>query len=249
MMQWRSTSMPSLSPPTVPTSPIPRSAPQGAPAGPTLAQPALPVQHRPPACGATYRLAADDAGGDTEAPLAVRLGVFPRGRRRMRRQARATEAWSHCYARRAASSHARPPSTTIRADPRSPGLAPRRRHGGLLASHRARSQPATPSQHACCPCLVHLLRALIGFWEQHRPLLPPQRRLPGKLAPLLLPGGIRVEGENQLLHLAAPVPAPALYATDGYDTGHACSAPRQRLTTPRPGCGLCEWKSRPPLIL
>src|SRR5215831_3032112 len=86
MVGGRSPCLLSPSPPTSPTLPAPRPAPQGTPAGPTLAQPALSVQHQPPACGAPRRLAADDAGGGTVAPLAVRLGVFPRlRRRRMRR--------------------------------------------------------------------------------------------------------------------------------------------------------------------
>ena len=60
-------------------------------------------------------------------------------------------------------------------------------------------------------------------------MLPPQRGLAGELAPLLLSGGVRVEGEDQLAHLAHPVPAPAVDTEDRHDTGHACSEQRQRI--------------------
>jgi hypothetical protein len=64
------------------------------------------------------------------------------------------------------------------------------------------------------PRLIDVFLSPIGLWRQHGDALPPQRRLAGELAPLLLPGDISVEGEDQLPYLSDPVSAPALHARE-----------------------------------
>ncbi len=64
---------------------------------------------------------------------------------------------------------------------------------------------------------------------QHGDPLPPQRRLAGELAPLLLPGGIGVQGEDQRADLAHPVPALALHAEDRHHARDARGHQRQRV--------------------
>jgi hypothetical protein len=71
--------------------------------------------------------------------------------------------------------------------------------------------------------------APIRRWLQHGDSLPPQRGLPREPAPLLLPGGIGVQCEDQRPHLPGPFPAPALHPKNRYDAGHACSEQRQRI--------------------
>src|SRR4029450_2449780 len=82
-------------PSTLPTLPVPRLTAQGTPEGPTLAQRAPPVQHRPKLCGATLRLAAGCAGGEA--------GGGPRGAAPQHTPHRAASgAWSPVHARRSA---------------------------------------------------------------------------------------------------------------------------------------------------
>src|SRR2546426_12845934 len=50
-----------------------------------------------------------------------------------------------------------------------------------------------------------------------------------KLASLLLPRGIGVQGEDQLADLAHPLSAPALHAEDGHDARHARREQPQRI--------------------
>ena len=59
--------------------------------------------------------------------------------------------------------------------------------------------------------------------------MAPQRRLAGELPPLLLSGGVRVEGEDQRMDLTHPVPAPALHAEEGHDARHDRREQRQRI--------------------
>jgi hypothetical protein len=80
--------------------------------------------------------------------------------------------------------------------------------------------------------LVHIFVPAIRRWLQHCHLLAPQRRLPGELAPLLLPRSISVEGEDQLTHLPRPVPAPALHTEDGHHARYASREQRQRIKRP-----------------
>ena len=79
------------------------------------------------------------------------------------------------------------------------------------------------------PRLVHIFVPTIGLWWQHRHALPPQRRLPGELAPPLLPGSVSIQRQDQLMHRARPVPAPALDTKNRDDAGHACSEQRQHI--------------------
>jgi hypothetical protein len=81
-------------------------------------------------------------------------------------------------------------------------------------------RPRTHRQHPRGPGVADVLVPPIGYRWAHGHLLPPQRTLAGSLAPLLLPSGIHIEGEDQLPHLSAPVPAPALHADDSHDTWH-----------------------------
>jgi hypothetical protein len=58
----------------------------------------------------------------------------------------------------------------------------------------------------------------------------PRGPAAGELTPLLLSRGIGVEGEDQRVDLAYPVPALALQATDRHHARDACGQERQRIT-------------------
>src|SRR5438128_508313 len=75
-------------------------------------------------------------------------------------------------------------------------------------------EPRAHRQGPGDPRLVDVFVPAIGDCWQHRHVLPPQHRLAGERAPLLLPGGIVIEREDQLADLAHPVPAPALHTED-----------------------------------
>src|SRR4029453_12878632 len=107
-----------------------------------------------------------------------------------------------------------------------PGLTLGRRHREDLSSRRGCTPPA-PRQPPRRPGVADVLAPPIRCRWEHRHPLPPQRSLAGELAPLLLPGGIRVEGEAQLSHLPCPLPAPALHAKDRHHTRHARGEQRQ----------------------
>jgi len=61
----------------------------------------------------------------------------------------------------------------------------------------AAAGPTSTASNPCRPGLVHILIAPIGCYRQHPDVLPPQRGLPSELTPLLLPGSIGVQGEDQ----------------------------------------------------
>ena len=93
------------------------------------------------------------------------------------------------------------------------------------------------------PRLVDIFLPPIGLWRQHRHPLPPQCGLAGELPPLLLAGGVSVEGKDQRADLVHPVPTPAVYTKDRDNAGHTHREQRQRvkraLAHPqRPGTGL-----------
>src|SRR4029453_18886562 len=85
--------------------------------------------------------------------------------------------------------------------------------------------------------LVHIFVPAIRRWLQHCHLLAPQRRVPGELAPLLLPRSISVEGEDQLTHLPRPLPTSALHAEDRHHAWHTRGQQRYR----RPGRSTAAW--------
>jgi hypothetical protein len=97
--------------------------------------------------------------------------------------------------------------------------------------------PIPPLNVGCTgyPRLIHVLPSPIRRCLQPRHALAPQRRLAGELAPLLLPGGIGVEGEDQIPHLPGPGPAPALYAEERYhrQCREGPLADKERPGTPR----------------
>ena len=124
------------------------------------------------------------------------------------------------------------PYTTVRhhnRDPLSPRLAPIFRHFQgrrlLTCCHRTRCN----AQHPRRPGGADVFLAPIRHGLQHGDALPPQRALTGELAPLLLAGGINVEGEDKLADRTHPVPPPAVHAEDRDDAGHACSKERERI--------------------
>src|SRR5712691_1255089 len=95
------------------------------------------------------------------------------------------------------------------------------RHLQILGALIRCLRPLPNGQHPRHPRLVHVLIPPVHLWRQHRHALAPQRRLAGELAPLLLPSGIGVQGEDQLAYLAYPLPAPAVDAEDRHHTRHA----------------------------
>ena len=93
------------------------------------------------------------------------------------------------------------------------------------------------------PRLVHIFVPTIGLWWQHRHALPPQRRLPGELVPLLLPGSVSIQRQDQLMHRARPVPAPALDTkiattrdTPAASNASTSKAPSHTHRSPAPAC-------------
>ncbi len=138
------------------------------------------------------------------------------------------------------------PYATVRhhdRNPLSPGLAQVMRYGAHLTSHGGRCRPGSDRQHSRRLGGADVFLPPIRHGLQHGDVLPPQRRLAGELVPLLLPGGIGVQREDQLAHVPCPRPAPALHAEDGHHARDPCSEQRQRIKGPlahpqRPGTGL-----------
>jgi hypothetical protein len=127
--------------------------------------------------------------------------------------------------------------------PLSPGLLEVRRHGEFLASRGCGCRHGPDRQHPRRPRLVDVFLPPIGLWRQHGDALPSQRRRAGELPPLLLAGGISVEGKDQRADLAHPVPTSAVYTKDRDNAGHAHREQRQHvkraLAHPqRPGTGV-----------
>ena len=116
-------------------------------------------------------------------------------------------------------------------------IATRSSHASML--------PCPTAQHPRRPRLAHILISPISCCGHRRHLLAPERALAGELAPLLLPGRIGVEREDQLPDVSDPIPAPTLHAKDRHHPGHACGEQRQRIKGPftdpesacRPGAG------------
>jgi hypothetical protein len=82
------------------------------------------------------------------------------------------------------------------------------------------------------PRLIEVFLSPIGLWRQHGDALPPQRRLAGELAPLLLPGSIGVQSEYEITYVARPIPAPALHTENGHRALHTRCEQRQRIERP-----------------
>jgi len=100
-----------------------------------------------------------------------------------------------------------------------------RKHREGLFSWRC-CRPRAHRQHPRRPGVADVLAPPIRCRWERRHLLPPQRSLAGELAPLLLPGHIGIQREDQLPHLPRPVLAPALHTKNGDDAGHASRAQR-----------------------
>jgi len=108
-----------------------------------------------------------------------------------------------------------------------PGLVEVRRDRTPRARLRCCCAPRVDREGPSDPRLVDVFVPPIRCRGEHRHLLPPQRRLARELPPLLLPRGVRVEGEDQLVDLTHPVPPPALGPKDRHHAGHAGSEQRQ----------------------
>ena len=82
--------------------------------------------------------------------------------------------------------------------------------------------PSVETQDSCRPCLTHIFASPVCCFRQHGHTLPPECGLPRERLPLLLPGRIGVEREDQRTHISAPSP----------------SASRAHQRSPRPGAHL-----------
>src|SRR5262249_16800067 len=109
-----------------------------------------------------------------------------------------------------------------------PGFALRLRHREGRFPRRC-CRPRTHRQYPRHPGVADVLAPPIRCRWEHRHLLPPERGLAGELAPLLLPGGIRIKREDERTPLPGPLPAPALHAKDRDHTRDPCSQERQRI--------------------
>jgi len=110
-----------------------------------------------------------------------------------------------------------------------PGLVEVRRDSTPRSWLRCGCAPRVDRKSPGDPRLVDVFVPTIGGCRQYRHLLPPQGGLAGELAPLLLPGGVSIQREDQLPYLARPVPPPTLDAENRHHTRHTDREQRQRI--------------------
>jgi hypothetical protein len=83
------------------------------------------------------------------------------------------------------------------------------------------SQPCSHSQYPRRLLLTRILPAPVRRrWQPHHSLAP-QRCLPRQREPLLLPGGIGIQRQDQLADPPHPGPTPALHAKNRHHARHA----------------------------